>query len=159
MDLAQHEQLADELFRSQPHVLASALAPTRLGVSASKMDFLIRTMLTCFQAMKESGLVWPRISEEEQERQMSRLSGSIASREGLPADLRDQALQQYLAGHPEKDLLAFVNNETAHWLQRVEPAESDKYVVMAALNFVNCIAYVPLTAPSRPAASRSKKKQ
>ena len=90
---------------------------------------------------------------------MSRLSGSVAFGGGLPADLRDRAVQQYLAGHPEKDLLAFVNDETAQWLQRVAPKESDKYVVMAALNFVNCIAYVPLPAPRRPAASRSNKKR
>lgn len=159
MDLAQHEQLADELFQSQPNVLASALAPIRLGVSAPKLDFLIRTVLICFQAMKESGLVWPLISEDEQERQMSRLSGSMTFGDGLPADLRDRAVQQYLAAHPEKDLLAFVNDETAQWLQSVEPEESDKYVVMAALNFVNCIAHVPLPAPRRPAASKRKKKK
>lgn len=68
-------------------------------------------------------------------------------------------MQQYLAGHPEKDLLAFVNDETSQWLQSVEPEESDKYVVMAAMNFVNCIAHVPLPMPSRLAASKRKRKK
>jgi hypothetical protein len=159
MDFAQQERLVDELFHAQPHVLASFLVQQKLGVSAQKMDFLIRIMLICFQAMKESGLTWPRITEDEQERQMNRLSGSIAFGGDLPADLRDQALRQYLTGHPEKDLLAFVNYETADWLQRVEPEESDKFVLMAALNFVDCIAYVPLPLPAQPAASRSKRKR
>jgi hypothetical protein len=34
----------------------------------------------------------------------------------------------------------------ANWLQRTEPQESDKFVVMAALNLVACIAFVPLAA-------------
>lgn len=29
----------------------------------------------------------------------------------------------------------------AGWLQRVVPGESDKFVVLAALNLVNCIAF------------------
>ena len=52
---------------------------------------------------------------------------------------------QYIAAHPEKMLFAFVQAEVNRWLQRVEPEESDKYVAMAAMNFVNCIAFVPLT--------------
>ena len=47
------------------------LVQQKLGVSAPKMDFLIEIMLICFQAMKESGLIWPRISTDEQERQMN----------------------------------------------------------------------------------------
>lgn len=159
MDLAQRERLADELFAMQPHVLASFLVQRELGVSLPKMNFLIEIMLICFQAMKESGLIWPRISEDEQERQMNRLCGSIMFNEGLPADFRDPALRQYTDGHPEQDLLAFVNDEMAHWLQRVDPEESDKFVLMAALNFVNCIAYVPLPLPAEPGASRSQSKR
>lgn len=157
MDLAQQERLADELFQAQPHVLASFLVQQKLRVSAPKMNFLIEIMLICFQAMKESRLVWPRISEDEQERQMKRLSGSIVFGEGLPADLRDRALRQYIDGHPEKDLLAFVHNEMVHWLQHVDPEESDKFVLMAALNFVNCIAFVSLPLPTDPGPIRSQR--
>ncbi len=37
-----------------------------------------------------------------------------------------------------------------HWLQRVLPEESDKFVIIAALNIVNCIAFVPLPGQSKP---------
>ena len=159
MDLAQHERLVDELFAAQPHVLASFLVQKKLGVSLSKMNFLIEIMLICFQAMKESGLIWPQISEDEQERQMSRFSSSVALGEGLPSDLRAQAMRQYIDGHPEKDLLAFVNDETVHWLQRVDPEESDKFVMIVALNFVNCIAFVPLPLPPQSGTSRKSQRK
>jgi hypothetical protein len=53
---------------------------------------------------------------------------------------------RFIDTHPEKDLFAFVQGEMANWLQRTEPQESDKFVVMAALNLVACIAFVPLAA-------------
>ena len=150
MDLTQKEQLADELFHAQPHVFASILVQQQLGVSLAKMDFLLDILLVCFQAMKESSLIWPLITEDEQERQMGRLAATVHFGDDLSRILRDQALQQYIEMHPEVDLLAFVQVETANWLQRVVPEESDKFVVMAALNFVNCIAFVPLPAPAMP---------
>ena len=79
-----------------------------------------------------------------------RLAATIQFGDDLSGSIRDRALQQYIEAHPEKDLLAFVQVETANWLQRVVPEESDKFVVMAALNFVNCIAFVPLPAPMKP---------
>lgn len=143
-DLKQKEHLGDELFREQPHLLASFLVQRQFGVSLAKCEFLPEVILICFQAMKESGINWPLITEDDQERQMRRLTASIKFGTDLRGDLRDRALRQHLDAHPEKDLLAFVQAETAMWLERVEPEESDKYVMMAALNVVSCIAYVPL---------------
>ena len=77
MDVTQKEQLADQLFRVQPHVFASFLVQKQLGVSLEKMDFLVDILLICFQAMKESGLTWPLITEDEQDRQMGRLVATV----------------------------------------------------------------------------------
>ena len=63
MDAAQKGQLADQLFRVQPYVVASILVQKQLGVSLEKMDFLVDIVLICFEAMKESGLTWPLITE------------------------------------------------------------------------------------------------
>lgn len=144
MDLTQKEQLADELFRAQPHLFASFLVQQRLGVSLAKMDFLLDILLIGFQAMKESGQIWPLITEDEQDRQMARLAATLQFGDDLPRSLRGRALRQYIETHPEQDLLAFVRSETAGWLQRVVPEETDKFVVLAALNFVNCIAFASL---------------
>jgi hypothetical protein len=153
MDETQKDQLADQLFRAQPHVVASLLVQKQLGVSLEKMDFLVDILLTCFQAMKESGVIWPLITEQEQERQMGRFVATVHFGDDLPGSFRDRALKQYIEAHPESELLAFVNVETADWLQRVVPDESDKYVVMAAFNFVNCIALAPMQAQTTPTRS------
>ena len=72
---------------------------------------------------------------------MARLVATVRFGDDLPRSLRGYALRQYIETHPEKDLLAFARSETAGWLQRVVPEETDKFVVLAALNFVNCIAF------------------
>jgi hypothetical protein len=144
MSVKEKEQLAGEVFKKQPHVLASCLVQKQLGVCLEKMEFLVELMLICFQAMKESGLTWPLITEDEQERQMARYVGAVPFGEDLTANLRDRAMAQYVEAHPEKELLAFVQGETTRWLQRTVPDETDKYVVLAAMTLVNCIAFIPV---------------
>jgi len=143
MSVTEKEQLADEVFKKQPHVLAACLVQKQLGVSLENMEFLVELMLICFQAMKESGLTWPLITEDEQERQLARYVGAVRFGEDLPAGLRERAMAQYIEAHPENELLAFVQVETTKWLERIVPDESDKYVVLAAMTLVNCIAFVP----------------
>ena len=154
MDMKQKEQLADELFRAQPHLLGSFLAQKQLGVSLEKMDFLMDLLLICFQAMKESGLTWPVITEDELDRQLQRYIAIVKFGNDLGKSLRDQSMQQYIEDHPEKELLAYVQVETANWLNRIVPEETDKYVMMAAANFVNCIAFVPMNAPDSAPSRR-----
>lgn len=160
MDLKQKEQLADEVFRDQPNMLAASLVLKQFGVSLAKMDFVIDILLICFQAMKESGLVWPVISEDEQERQMRRYVATVKFNEDLSASLKNESLRQYIDNHPEKALLAYVQTETASWLTRVVPEESDTYVMIAAATFVNCIAHVPLPqSQSMPNHKRTGKEE
>lgn len=146
MGMQQKERLADEIFRVQPHLLASVVVQKQMGVSLEKMDFLFDLLFICFQAMRESGLSWPLITEDEQDRQLGRYVGSVKFGEDLGTSLRDQATRQYVENHPEKELLAYVEVEIVNWLQRIVPEETDKYVMLAAANLVNCIAFVPLDA-------------
>ncbi len=147
MDIKHKDRLADELLRAQPNLFGSFLVQKQLGVSVEKMDFLVDLLFTCFQAMKESGLTWPVISEDELDRQMRRFTASVKFAGDLDKSLRDQSMQQYIEDHPEKELLAYVQAETAIWMNRIVPEETDKYVMMAAANFVNCIAFVPIDVP------------
>lgn len=145
MSLSQKTSLIDEIFQQQPNLLASCLVQQRLGASEHKTEFLLNILLVCFQAMKESGHDWPLITEDEQEHQLARHIGAVKFSEDLvdPAPA-DAARAQYVASHPEAPLLSFVVNEINVWLrelaaQRAE-AESDTLIMMAAVNFVNCIA-------------------
>jgi hypothetical protein len=151
MDMAQRLSLAEEISAAQPHLLASCLVQTRLGLDASAVDILLNILLVCYQAMKESGHQWPLISEDEQERQLNRLTGAVLFSEKMTdPKAADQARRQYVCNHPEQPLLAYVINENNLWLadvaQRSAETEADKYLLMASVNLVNCIAHSDVQA-------------
>lgn len=152
MDMQQKALLADEIFREQPNLLGSVLVLPQLGVSMQKVEFALEILFVCFKAMKASGLVWPIISEDDLDRQSRRFTAIIQFTDELNEQLRDDSMQQYLASHPEKELLAYVQSESANWSARIVPEETDKYVMLAALNMVNCFAFVAL--PESKATTR-----
>jgi hypothetical protein len=144
--------LADEIFSSQPNMLAAVLVLRSLGVPAAKQEFALEMLFLCFQAMKESGLTWPLITEDEQENQMQRhtiILRFYASLEGKAE--QNCSAQQYIDSHPEQDLLAWVITQSRERLLKSDPEESDKYVLQAVVDLVNCIAFVtmPVNASQR----------
>jgi len=80
MNSAQKIQLADEIFVSQPNMLGSFLVLPTLGVPTTKTGLAFDTLLLCFQAMKESGLTWPVITEDDMERQSARTTAILSSK-------------------------------------------------------------------------------
>ena len=149
MSLKEKEALAEEIHRRQPHMLASCLVQSRLGVEPAAVEFLLNILLVCYQSMKESGLRWPVITEDEQERQMQRWIGAVQFSEHAMGSAADGAREQYASQHPEQPLLAFVVSETNQWLREISErnaeAQSDKFVMMASMNLVNCIAGAPVS--------------
>jgi hypothetical protein len=150
MSLKEKEALAEEIHRRQPHMLASCLVQSRLGVEPAAVEFLLNILLVCYQSMKESGLQWPIITEDEQERQMQRWIGAVQFSEHAMGSAADGAREQYASQHPEQPLLAFVVSETSQWLREISErnaeAQSDKFVMMASMNLVNCIAGAPVSS-------------
>ena len=150
MSLKEKEALAEEIHQRQPHLLASCLVQSRLGVEPAAVEFLLNILLVCYQSMKESGLQWPVITEDEQERQMQRWIGAVQFSEQAMGSAADGAREQYASQHPEQPLLAFVVSETNQWLREISErnaeAQSDKFVVMASMNLVNCIAGAPVSS-------------
>jgi hypothetical protein len=150
MSVKEKEALADEIHLHQPHLLASCLVQSRLGVEQAPVELLLNILLVCYQSMKESGLQWSVIAEDEQERQMQRWIGAVQFSEHAAWSVADGARAQYTSQHPEQPLLAFVLSETDQWLgsisERNAEAESDKFVMMASMNLVNCIAGAPVSS-------------
>ena len=153
MDMTRKEQLGEEIFHAQPHLFGSFLVQKRMGVSLEKMEFLLEILFVCFRSMQESGLTWPLITEDDLERQLERYMALVHFGDDLTEGMKRQSTQLYVADHPEKFLIAYVATELTQWLQRVAPEESDKFVMMAAMNMVNCIACVDLP-DGRQAAAR-----
>jgi len=146
MDMPQKTAIVDEIYVKQPNLLASCVVQRNLGADDKTVEFLLNLLLTCYVAMRESGFEWPLISEIEQERELQRTVGAILFSEELtdPA-AADAARAQYISAHPEQPLLALVTTECKAWLQDLAQGnaekESDKYVMMASVNLVNCIAH------------------
>ncbi|HTY50931.1 MAG TPA: hypothetical protein VMB48_14675 [Steroidobacteraceae bacterium] len=146
MDGAQQIALAEEIKATQPNLLASCLVQGQLGADEKTVGFLITILLVCYQAMQESGFDWPLISEDAQERESARMVGAVNFSEHMPdPSATDAARRQYIADHAEQSLLAFVLGECNGWLRELARThaekESDKFVLMASVNLVNCIAY------------------
>ena len=145
MDMAHKEQLAEGLAREQPALFASFLAQRKAGVSYEKMEFLLNILFVCYLAMKESGRKWPVITADEVDACMARYVESVKFGMDLDPVQRHELVLQFVAEHPEQALLAYVQVETASWLRRVNPEDSDRFVMLAAVNMVNCIGYVRST--------------
>jgi hypothetical protein len=148
MSQAQKVHLADEIFAQQPNMLASILALPRMGVGMVQLEVPLHILLVTFQAMKLSRHAWPIVTEAVQEKCMQRLTARARFNEGLPGDLATKVVQQFCDEHPERYLLAFVYGYLGdHDLLRVR-TDPEKFLLLAALNLAECVAFVGSTTPS-----------
>jgi hypothetical protein len=145
MDMAQKTAIVDEIHEKQPNLLASCVVQRKLGADDPTVEFLLNLLLTCYLAMQESGFEWPLIGDTDQERELQRSVGSVLfSEQSADPATANVARSQYISEHPEQPLLALVVTECNAWLQDIArrklERESDKYVMMASVNWVDCIA-------------------
>lgn len=148
MNPTQKVHLAHKIFAQQANLLASILVLPNMGVAVLTLEVPLHILLVAFQAMKLSGHTWPLISENVQERCLQRLSARARFNEGLPEHLADQMLQQFCDEHRERYLLAFVYGYLGeHDLMQVR-TDAEKYLMLAALNLVECLADVGETTSS-----------
>ena len=140
---AQHKvELADEIRVQQPNLLASILVLPQFGVDMQQLEVPIHVLLVAFQAMKHCGRALPTISEDVQETCLQRLTATMRFTEGLPPDLVEQMITKFCVDHPERYLLAFVYGHLGqHDLLRVR-TDAEKYLLLACLNLVECVAYI-----------------
>ena len=99
--------------------------------------------------MKLSGHKWPLITEDIQEGCLRRLTARVRFNEGLPQDLAMKLTEQFHNEHAERYLLAFVYGYLGdHDLMAVR-TEAEKYLMLGALNLVECVAFVGTDTPQR----------
>jgi hypothetical protein len=156
--MSAHErvQLADEIYRCQPHLLASVLVLERMGVSMSQLEVPIYLLLVSYQAIKASGLQWPLITEDVQERCLQRLRGRIAFTEGLTPLQVQQAAGQHVEGHGQRYLLAFVHGYLRDQDLIAVRSDAEQYLLLCVLNLVECIA---ASAPGQKQQGRAAARQ
>lgn len=142
-------RLADEIYAVQPNMLASILALPRMGVDMVQLEVALHVLFVTFQAMKLSGHEWPLITEDIQDGCLQRLTARARFNEGLPQELATKLVEQFHTEHAERYLLAFVYGYLGdHNLMAVR-TEAEKYLMMGALNLVECVAFVGADKPRR----------
>lgn len=133
-------QLADEIYLKQPNLLASVVVQHEMGASLPHVEGLLTILLVAYQAMKLSGHRWPMISEDTQDVCLQRLTGKAKFIEGLDPGSLQRAVGQQIEQHSEPYLLAFVFGQLKeHDLLGIR-TDIEKYLVLGALNLVECIA-------------------
>ena len=145
----QKVRLADEIYAQQPNMLASILALPGMGVDMVQLEVALHILLVTFQAMKLSGHQWPLVTEDIQDGCLQRLTARARFNEGLPEDLATKVIEQFHNEHAERYLLAFVYGWLGdHDLMAVR-TDAEKYLMMGALNLVECVAFVGTEKPRR----------
>jgi len=157
MSFNERERLADEVHERQPNLLASVVVLQRFGVSLEQMEIVLNVLLVFYSAMKASGVHWPVISEDLQDRCMQRVSARVRFIEGLTPQQQTQAAIEAVTTHPEQQLLAYVFGKFQENGLLGVGSEADKMLTMGALNMVECIAEAaPKT--NRSVSSRARRK-
>ena len=145
----QKVRLADEIYAQQPNMLAAFLALPGMGVDMEQVEIALHTLFVTFQAMKLSGHQWPLVTEDIQDGCLQRLTARARFNEGLPEELAKKLVEQFHTDHAERYLLAFVYSWLdEHDLMAVR-TEAEKHLMMAALNLVECVAFVGAVKPRR----------
>lgn len=141
MSVGDQKLLTDEIFRAQPNLLASVLVLSSFDVHVSRIEFALRLLLLIFLSMKRSGHTWPIITEDHQAECFKALTDWMFDSEKPKTahELRVEA--QRSLKHPEKYLFAHVLSEARGYMARRPTAlESDKFIMFAVFNLVECIA-------------------
>jgi hypothetical protein len=150
MGMTERLHLSDEIFAEQPNLLASILVLHRMGATLKDIEVPLHVLFVAHQAMKTCGHIWPVITEDIQDVCMRRLTAAIRFVEGLPSESIRESVQQSMGEHTEQELLAFVHGHLReHGMVSIR-TDSEKYIWLAALNLVDCIAYTAPNAQIRP---------
>lgn len=147
MNHDQKLRLADDIYAQQPNMLASILTLPRMGVDMAQLEVAMHVLFVTFQAMKLSGHQWPLITEDIQDGCLQRLTARARFNEGLPQELATKVVEQFHTEHAERYLLAFVYGWfDEHDLMALR-TEAEKYLLLSALNLVECVAFVGAVKP------------
>ena len=140
MNLKEKEVILDEIYVEQPNLLGSVVVLNQIGNTLEQIEVLLNILLIAHLALKESGIKLAKVTEGEQERELSKFMGHVKFTEGLSSSSELTAMRQYIESHEEKILLAYVHKEMLESGFHDLKYENSKYLIMAGFNIVNCIS-------------------
>ena len=140
MGIGEKESVCDRVYATQPNLLGSVLVLRTFGVGMHTVGILLDILIVLQLAIEESGQVLATVTEDDQERELSRFTASVRFSAGLPEDVVAQSIKQTTAYRREPFLLAHVIDVLQRGGIAASQDEASKYPFLAAMNLVNCIA-------------------
>ena len=140
MDVTTKEHVCDDLFEQQPNLLTSVLVQNQMGNAMNDVDSLLHILIVLHFAVKEAGIILLKISEQEQERQLDILKESILFSRDMSLNLVENSINQYVSNHKEPVLFSYVLGAMREAGFFKNKNEASKYLIMAGINLVSCIA-------------------
>lgn len=142
LNVSGKKQLVDEIFQTQPNLLASILVLKRLATPDADLEVALNILFICYEAVRASNIKIANVSEVDYECCLARVVGRANFIEGLSSEMRVKAIESQIKDHGEPFLLALVLSELqAHNLAEVK-TELEKRLLISVLNLVESIAYV-----------------
>ena len=140
MDIKEKERVCDTIHATQPNLLASVMALRSFGISMPTIEIVLNILIVLHLAIVESGQVLATVTEDDQDRELSRYTASVKFAEGLDAASFVRSLEQTTAYKKERFLIAYVLSTLMHSGIATQNEEKAKFPMLAAVNLVNCIA-------------------
>lgn len=140
MSLSEKEQLCDEIYKTQPILLASVLSLSRMGQEPTQIEVVLEILMVIQLAVKSAGISLAAITERDQEKSLQRLAATVKFSEGLRASLQYESFGQYEVFRSEPELLAFTITKLQKSGILNDTREVTKYLLLVALSLVACIA-------------------
>ena len=97
MDIKEKERVCDMILATQPNLLASVLALRSFGISMPTIEIVLNILIVLHLAIVESGQVLATVTEDDQDRELSRYTASVRFAEGLDAASFMRSLEQTTA--------------------------------------------------------------
>lgn len=142
MSFDEKNSLADEIFKSQPNLLASVLALGVSNIPYERIEVSLNYLFVCYISIKDANISLPLITEDIQEKCLIRIGAKSRFIEGLSSSLRKQAIGDQIKSHGQPGLLAVALGELrTNGLAEVQ-TEKEKRVSLVVLNIAETIAYV-----------------
>lgn len=137
--------LADEVYARQPTLLGAVLVLKQFGASNAQIGIALHVMFVAWVAMKrcadKSKVKWPKITEDDHDLCMQRLTARINFIEDIPKDQWEAACRQQVADYAEPYLLAYAFGYLREQSVSAGNSDLDKQVWLSALGIVECVAH------------------
>jgi hypothetical protein len=140
MDQQGAEEAMNAIYKQQPTLLGAALSLKDIGFEHRYIQVLLNILLVTHLSLEYSGLNIKPISQEEHKTQMAVYLKHISDVEKMPTPVQGAAMENYIDGHKENYLMAYVNRVMAEAGFAKMAPEKGKFLIIAGNNIVNSVA-------------------